>query len=143
MTDEKIKFANVRDAFDFVSFGRPMEHEAYLCIETGQVYWRSAYSDNEEPLPDDIDTGNYIAIPHKNDLDLGRSLVLRFAEEYISKDYEKVEEIFSRSGAYVRFKDLLETRGMLEKWYEYEDTASDEALLRWCEENDIGIDHEP
>jgi hypothetical protein len=32
---------------------------------------------------------------------------------------------------------LLHARGMLERWYEFENRAMDEALLTWCEENGI------
>jgi hypothetical protein len=28
---------------------------------------------------------------------------------------------------------LLHARGMLERWYEFENRAMDEALLAWCE----------
>lgn len=41
------------------------------------------------------------------------------------------------SGAYARFKDLLENRGMLQRWYEYEAMHQEEALRKWCD--DIGI----
>nr|VFJ47899.1 MAG: Uncharacterised protein family (UPF0158) [Candidatus Kentron sp. FW] len=142
MTDKRIKFSDIREAFDFVSFGgEAMEHEAYLCLDTGHIYWYSDYADNEEePLPDDIgDMEKYAAIPHKNDLDLGKPLVSRFTEEHMPEDYETVQTIFSGRGAYARFKDLLDARGMLKEWYEYENTATDEALFEWCEENDIEI----
>src|SRR6516164_9885442 len=44
---------------------------------------------------------------------------------------------FGRRGAYGRFKALLHARGMLERWYEFENRAMEEALLTWCEENGI------
>ncbi len=135
-----VKFAEIRDAFDFVSFGQLGEHEAYLCVKTGAIYWRSEYCDDEEPLPEDIeDSSRYIAIPHKNDLDLGKALVLRFAEKHLPESYDTVQAIFSRSGAYARFKDLLDSRGVLQQWYGYEEAAIEEALRRWCEDNDIEI----
>jgi hypothetical protein len=74
MTHVVAKFDALIEAFEFASFGQPGEHEAYLCVETGQVYWHSEYGDDEEPLPDDIENAEkYIAIPHKNELGLGRS----------------------------------------------------------------------
>jgi len=89
-------------------------------------------------LPEDIDDGEkYIAIPHKNDLNLGKRLVLSFAEEYLPESMEKVHEIFSQSGAYARFKDLLEYPDLLQQWYEYEEKASDQALREWCGFNGI------
>lgn len=135
-----VKFAEIRDAFDFVSFGQPMEHEAYLSLETGEIYWHSEYGDNEESLPDDIDTEKYVAIPHKNDLGLGKALALTFAEEHLPELSDKMREIFSHSGAYARFKDLLESRGKLQQWYEYEERVSEKALREWCKESGIEID---
>ena len=115
-----------------------MEHEAYLCLEIGEIYWHSEYGDDEVPLPEDIDDpGKYIAIPHKDDLALGKALVLRFAEKNLPESYDRVRDIFSHSGAYGRFKDLLDDRGMLQQWYDYEEKTSEEALRRWCKDNDI------
>ena len=56
------------------------------------------------------------------------------------EDQREVQEIFSRRGAYARFKDLLERRGLLQRWYEYESDAEREALKVWCQENGIDTD---
>ena len=142
MAQASIKFADIQNAFDFVSFGDElMEHEAWLCTETGEIYWRSEFDDDEdEPLPEDIgDAEKYIAIPHKNDFNLGKNLVLRFAAEQLPESYDKVREIFSRRGAYARFKDLLEYQDMLQQWYDYEQQAGEKALREWCNDCDIKI----
>ncbi|WP_353817004.1 hypothetical protein [Mesorhizobium sp.] len=66
--------------------------------------------DDVEELPDDVeDSERYIAIPDKRELDLGKPLVLTFARHHLPDDYDKVREIFSRAGAYARFKDLWST----------------------------------
>ncbi len=89
----RAKFQELTDAFDFVSSGQPMENEAYLSKETGAVYWHSEYSEDIEELPNDIDDGEkYLLIPHKNDLGLGKSLALRFAEEFLSGDLGRFEK---------------------------------------------------
>jgi hypothetical protein len=54
-------------------------------------------------------------------------------------DYDTVADFFARRGAYARFKDLLQRRGMLERWYEFEERATDAALLAWCEENGVQL----
>ncbi len=136
-----IKFSDIRAAFDFVSCGQPMENDAFLCLETGEIFWHTEIGDNEEELPEDIDDpGKYIAIPHQNDLDLGKRLVLSFVQEYLPESMDKVREIFSRRGAYARFKDLLEYRDLLQQWYEYEEQASDQALREWCRRNEVKTD---
>ena len=137
----RAKFQEVLEALEFVSAGQPMENEAYLSKDTGAIHWHSEHGDNFEELPSDIDEiGKYLAIPHKNDLGLGKRLALRFAEESVPGDFGTVREMFSHRGAYARFKGLLEERGMLNQWYEYEAAAQKAALLQWCEANGIEID---
>src|SRR5262245_54344173 len=70
-----VKYEDLSAAFDFVSFAAPMEHRAYVSIDTGTIYWISDANPLEEELPEDLETSDrYIGIPHKNDLDLGRDL---------------------------------------------------------------------
>ena len=64
---------------------------------------------------------------------------LDFAYEALPEDSERVERMFRRRGAYRRFKDLLERRGLLEQWYEFENRVTDEALVAWGEGNDIEV----
>ena len=138
MTDTTVKFQDILDAFEFVSCGQPYEHEAFLCTTTGKIHFHSELADDEEPLADDIDeSGKYIPIPHKNDLDLGEPLAIQFAGEAMPEAIGEVQGIFSRPGAYARFKAMLEYRGKLEHWYEYEKRAREQALRRWCKDNGI------
>ena len=135
------KLSELELAFDYVSSGTPSEHSASLCVETGVCYWRTELGDNEEALPDDIDDiGRYIAIPHKNDLGLGNPLALKFAAQALPHDLEEVAGIFQRRGAYGRFKSLLERRGKLAEWYEFENQSQRKALRGWCEANGIELE---
>ncbi len=127
-------------AFDFSSFGQPFEHEAYLNRQTGETYFYSEFGDNEEELPEDIsDETKYIALPHKNDLDLGKRLVLDFTYKYLPDEIDKIESIFRKKGAYSKFKHILEITGNLDKWYSFENNAQEKALRDWCERNKIKI----
>ncbi|WP_377730458.1 hypothetical protein [Paraburkholderia caffeinitolerans] len=94
----------------------------------------------DEDILDDLETSDrYLAIPHKNDLDLGRSLALRFVAQELPACYDQVEGFFRRQGAYARFKDLLEREGILELWYAFEAAAGESALRQWCVENGLEI----
>lgn len=136
-----IEYDDLSLAFDFVSSGDRMEHNAYVSLDTGKIYWVSEEEPlEEEEVPDDVETSpRYLAIPHKNDLDLGRALVMRFIEERLPHRYASVEDIFRRKGAYGRFKDLLSREGRLEEWYAFEAEATDRALREWCRENGIDV----
>ena len=121
------------------------ESDAANCrIETqgGTVYWISeANPIDEEDVPDDLETSDrYIAIPHKNDLDLGNQLALRFAEEQLPHRFATIQAFFRRRGAYARFKELLSSEDCLDKWYAYEAEATDQALRAWCTANEIQLD---
>ena len=129
----------LRDALDFVSAGEVLNHSAYISLDTGKVYWRSTAADlEEEDFPANIDDSDrYLAVPSQRELGLGRRLALAFAAEELPDDYDTVTGFFRRRGAYSRFKSLLDTCGRLERWYEFESRATDEALVAWCAEHGI------
>ena len=134
-----IKFSDIEDAFFFVSMDQQYLHNAFLCKETGQLFYTSEMGDSDE-LPDDIDTSDkYIDIPHKIDLDLGKDLVIEFISKYLPEELDNVYTIFRRKGAYSRYKDLLEKKGVLEDWFNYENKRQEEALKNWCQENNIEL----
>ncbi len=123
-------------AYEWVSASDVGTMDAEACISTvdGKIYWCGEGVD-EDP-PEDIDDENlYIAVPHQSDLDLGRSLALRFVAEHLPQSRAEVHEYFRKRGAYSRFKSLLERVGQLESWYQYEQSAKEEALIEWCAEN--------
>ena len=87
----------------------------------------------EEGTPEDLETSDrYVAVPSKQELDLGARVALRFAQLHLSGQYERIRSIFARPGAYASFKDLLEAGGHLTVWYEFEHNAQREALTEWC-----------
>ena len=135
-----MKYEDLSAAFDFVSFAAPMEHQAYVSSDTGTIHWISEVNPLEEELPEDLETSDrYIAIPHKNDLDLGSVLALRFAAEELPGLCNRVEQFFRHRGAYARFKELLASEGCLDKWYAFEAESTERALRNWCTENDINV----
>jgi len=64
---------------------------------------------------------------------------LDFAREFLLDDYDEVRHIFSRRGAYRRYKDLLVRRGALERWYDFSNKSEETALREWCAENGIEL----
>jgi hypothetical protein len=43
-----INYKDIELSFDFVNFGQPYEHVAYLNLHTGKTHWYSEFGDNEE-----------------------------------------------------------------------------------------------
>ena len=135
-----ISFDALESALLWVSSAGPFENSAFISKDTGQVHITSTTYEPEDELPEDIDdASHYLSVPHKNDLDLGRSLALNFVAERVPQDLDTVQGYFHRRGAYSRFKDLLERRGVLERWYEYERQATKTALLAWAKENVLTV----
>jgi hypothetical protein len=136
-----VKFADLLDGYETASAGMLDAFRAFVDLDTGKVH---VISDDYELGDDDEkeieENGDILPVPSKHDLDLGRPLVLRFADTHMSDaDADKVYSFFSRSGAYRRFKDLLEIRSMERAWYDFEDAATRKALRAWCEEHGITL----
>jgi hypothetical protein len=132
----------LRLAYEFVSTGGFGENMAYLSLDTGKIHLVSDLYGvmEEDEAPEDVETSDrYLAIPHRNELDLGRDLVLRFVDRELPGDSDAVGDMFRRKGAYGRFKQLLEARGALERWHDYEERTVEEALQAWCQEKGIRL----
>lgn len=131
-----ITLEDLTDAFYWSSAGQPHENRALLNRETARVHRQSHIADGDEDLPDDLDDfTRYIAVPHKNELDLGRRLVFAFIIAEAPHLEDRVHEAFRRRGAYAKFKGLLDRAGLLDRWHAYEAAAEKAALLRWAAEN--------
>jgi hypothetical protein len=136
-----IQFSDIEDAFFFVSSASMYTNSAILCKESGKIFYQSDYLEEEadEITEEILENEDCIEIPHKNELDLGRDLVFEFVEEHLPGDFERARNIFRRKGAYRRYKDLLEERGLLKKWFDFENRIQTRALRAWCEDNKIKL----
>ena len=140
-TPVHISYAGLESALDWSSSAGPYENQAIICRRTGRVYLQSMHGDfEEEGLPEDIEDGSlYLAVPHKNELNLGRELVFEFVEAEAPKMESQVNAAFRQRGAYSKFKSILERSGLLERWYEYEAAATRCALNHWAQENGLVV----
>jgi hypothetical protein len=135
-----VSYDELEMAFAFVSSAPALENAAYICLDTGAIHCTSEFNPIGEEVPDDLETSDrYVPLPHKNDLDLGRPLALRFVVRELPEQAERVVGFFRHKGAYARFKDLLESERLLEKWYNFETESTEKALRDWCAEYNIRI----
>ena len=124
------------EALEWASAGAYLESAAYVSRETGRIFWVGDGVEEPDDFPEDIEDGSlYLAVPGKQELGLGKPLALRFAQEHLPSEEGEVHAIFSRRGAYGRFKNLLERRGRLEDWYKFEASQVEAALAEWASEN--------
>lgn len=135
-------FDEIQNAFFFVNSDEYGMNRALLCLddgEMGEIYFQSENGDLNELDEDEFDCDHFMEIPHKIDLDLGQRLVFEFVEMRMPDELNCVQQIFSRRGAYRRFKDFLERRDLLQSWYDFENQRGEEALREWCRENEIKL----
>ncbi len=112
-SDALVSYADLLEAFEWVSSSAPMENSAFVSRKTGATHWASVLMELEDELPEDIEDGSiYVAVPHKRDLYLGKNLALNFMGEKLPESCDTVATFFRHRGAYGRFKDLLERKGM-------------------------------
>jgi len=134
-------YFDIELAVDFVSAGRGFGNEAYIDIESGRVYLIGDLMEDEN-IPTDIDDADkYLSIPSKSELGLGKRLAIQFTSCNLPSELDNVYSIFSRKGAYSRFKALLESVEKLDSWHEFEEMKTREVILEWC--SDHGIDINP
>jgi hypothetical protein len=140
----RIPLSDLQDALLFVGSQPIGTNSAYIARDTGEIHWHSDQLDlDDDDLPEDLDSDHHVEMPHPDELGLGKPLVLRFAAETVPHSVEHVDACFRRRGAYGRIKDLFASRGVLEKWYAYEQDATDETLRKWCAEVELEIEDAP
>jgi len=134
-----MKLSDLEDVFMYVGGATFGEHTAMICPSTGQICLRSELGEIDEIPEAAYESDLWFEIPHKKELGLGHDMVFLFVAQHAPVDLDRVRRIFSRRGAYSNYKDLLTERGILEEWYEFEETHTREAILEWCRIMEIEV----
>ncbi|MFZ2633433.1 MAG: hypothetical protein WA081_20105 [Desulfosalsimonadaceae bacterium] len=138
-----VKFDDLLSVYEWVSAAGQFQNSAFVNKVTGKIHIDSddVDEDEDDALPDDYeDAVIYVAVPHKNDLDMGRYLAIRYIDENLPESADDVRRFFRKRGAYSRFKDLLQRKGVLDAWYQYEARAVEAALREWAKDNDLDVE---
>ena len=127
-TDVSVNFDDLESAFDWVSADgalrtRPLSLGRAAARSTSSPPTVSSMKRLRRMSMTEVNTGQ---LPQKNDLCLGRSLVLRLVSEALPEDHNFVRAFFERRGAYSKFEVLLRRRGQLEHWFAYETQATEQ-----------------
>jgi len=136
----KFSFSDIENAFLFVSMDMYGMNSAIINKDTGEIIYHSEMDDLDEiGEEEELEGDQWVEIPHKNDLDLGRNLVFEFVAKHLPHEYDEVADMFHHPGAYGRYKALLDRYDLLQKWYDFEKTREEQALRQWCEMNGIEL----
>lgn len=136
-----VNYEDLEMAVHFVSSGYLVNAMACVSRQTGKILWKSDDGTTEDSIPDDIDNPDlYAFVPSQRDLELGKRLVLKFVSNEMPEKYEEVFSVFRRKGAYSKFKVLLDRAGKLEKWYQFEQSALETAIVNWAENEGFSVE---
>lgn len=135
----RVKYSDIEMAFFHVSGDSQGMNMAILDRSNGKFYY-SCDLLGENDIPDGLEESETaVEIPHKNDLKLGQTLIFKFIDLNIPNESDYVSRIFRKKGAYSRYKDFLESKDLLEEWYNFENEAQEKALREWCKEENIEL----
>lgn len=113
---------------------------AVLDRETGQTWLLSDYADEDGEPPEGWDTDDrYLTLPTQRELDLGSHTARRFVDAHLPEHHDTFREIFSRKGAFGRWKHWLERNGHLDAWYAFETEAERAAIRAWLVERGLDL----
>ena len=126
-------YSTIEEAFHYVSDARPGERRPVVRRTTGEVFLASLKAGyDERPAGSETDS-DYVSIPHRQELDPGKPLMLEFVRSHCPAESARVEALFARSGGFRNVKDLLRRLQLLESWQVFEDQQLQALLRRWCE----------
>ncbi|MBE0596717.1 MAG: hypothetical protein IH614_05575 [Desulfuromonadales bacterium] len=125
-------YDQIDDAFHYVSDAPPGERKALVHRVTGRVFLASFKSGYDERPAEAATDPDYLSIPHRQQLDPGRALVLEFVRSHCPAELARVEALFARPGGFRNVKDLLRRQQLLESWQVFEAQRIDALLRQWC-----------
>ena len=139
-----VSLDDLLEAFEWANAGPDSDTAAYVCRSTGKISLvggdgglESFDEDDEESDVDGPgatrDHARHAFVPERRELDLGSDLVFRFIRRHAPDQEEEVLAIFRRSGAYGRFRALLDRTRLTELWYRFEAAETAAALTAWAE----------
>lgn len=134
-----MSYDTIEDAFNYISEGQPGERKAMVHRSTGKVFLASVEAGFDQVLPEFGSDSDYLLIPSRQDLDLGKGLILEFFNTHAQAEVPQVKAIFNRSGAFRNVKALMRSLHLLDLWHLYEEQRIEELLRKWCQDRGLAI----
>ena len=133
-------FDDIETLIRAASSGNDPDATAILDRETGRTWLLSDYVDDGQEPPEDWETNNrYLVLPDQQELDLGSNTARRFIDAHLPEHHDTFRDLFSRSGAFRRWKAWLDKNGHLDAWYAFEAEAEREAVRAWLTEHGVDL----
>ena len=88
--------------------------------------------------PDEVeDGGRFIALPSSFDINnwmIMQKFIWNLDDEALRN---RLNDAIHRSGAFSRFRDIVDDAGITDDWYAFRDDSYRSIAIEWCEDNDI------
>ena len=134
-----MSYDTIEDAFNYISEGQPGDRRAMVHRVTGKVFLASVEAGFDQVPPEADSDPDYLLIPSRQDLDPGKGLMLEFFNNHAQSEVPQVQEIFTRSGAFRKVKDLMGRLHLLDLWHLYEEKRIEELLRKWCQDKGLAL----
>ena len=133
------------------------ENKSYLNKSTGEIHLIpdevESYLEEEDSDEDDLPEWEIEIIPIAKDILANPDKYIQFPNQFDINEYsimerfslsiteEKLKDaIYSSlkgSGAFRKFKNIINEFGIEDKWYKYKDGELKEFAIEWCKENNL------
>ena len=134
-----MSYDSIKDAFNYISEGRPGDRRALVHRVSGRVFLASVELDFDQAPPEAESDPDYLLLPRRQDLDPGKGLILAFFNNHAQAEVPQVKEIFTRSGAFRDVKDLMRRLHLLDLWHLYREQRIEELLRKWCQDQGLAL----
>jgi hypothetical protein len=129
----------IADAFHYLSDAPPGERRAVVHRPTGRVFLASLKAGyDERPAGAETDP-DYVTLPHRQELDPGKPLLLEFIRGHCPAELARVEGFFARPGAFRNVRELLRRRRLMESWQVFEEQRLEALLRQWCADRGLPL----
>jgi hypothetical protein len=139
MVKDSMAYNSIDEAFHYVSDAPPGERCAVVHRISGQVFLASRKAGYDERPPGSEADPNFVPIPHRQELDPGKPLVIEFIRSHCPAELARVEALFARPGAFRKVKDLLRRQHLLESWQVFEEQRLETLLRQWCDAENLPL----
>ncbi len=134
-----LKLSKVKEALESVN----LESTAYFNKTSNEILWKwdfnpeySTYKEEDEWSDDIICMFDFT---DKNDYDMMQEFIGTIENQDIQEQlYVKTKG----SGAFRRFRFILENYDLIDRWYQYRDTKYKEIAKEWCVEHSVKFEED-
>lgn len=134
-----LKLSKVKESLEDIN----MESTAFFNKKTNEILWKLDFNPEYSTYKEDDDYNDDIIcmfdFNDKNDYDIMQEFI------YTIKNDELKEKLLFRtkgSGAFKRFRYILDDYNLTDKWYEYRDIKYKEIAKEWCINNSIEFEED-